>query len=170
MHFHSFLHLTKSSWFEVRGQRGMVTWVVEVTEFNSEARCDLWGHFETAMASKASEMASKGNTHGYQGDLWCWFQIQRQFISLRPLRPFGGCHSLRTTMRSQSQRNQYFPTNLHNSNYFTAVGPLDKFPILFEYHLVKTVDNAHINYWYIFTLPWLYPSMYCEGTHCTEGG
>ena len=37
---------------EFRGQGGIVTWVIEVTEFNSEVRCDLRGHLEVAMASE----------------------------------------------------------------------------------------------------------------------
>ena len=40
-----------------RGQGGMVTQVIEVTEFNSEVRCDLRGHLEVAMASEATKMA-----------------------------------------------------------------------------------------------------------------
>ena len=35
----------------------MGTKVVEVTEFNSEVRCDLRGCFEAAMASEAIKMA-----------------------------------------------------------------------------------------------------------------
>ena len=41
----------------------MATWVIEVTEFNSEARCDLRGCLEAAMASEATKMAIKGNMH-----------------------------------------------------------------------------------------------------------
>ena len=41
----------------------MATWVIEVTEFNSEARCDLQGCLEAAMASEATKMAIRGNMH-----------------------------------------------------------------------------------------------------------
>ena len=41
----------------------MVTWVIEVTEFNSEAICDLRGRLETAMASEATKMAVIGIMH-----------------------------------------------------------------------------------------------------------
>ena len=41
----------------------MATWVIEVTEFNSEARCDLRGHLEAAMASEATKMAIRCNIH-----------------------------------------------------------------------------------------------------------
>ena len=41
----------------------MATWVIEVTEFNSEARCDLRGCLEAAMASEATKMAIRGNMH-----------------------------------------------------------------------------------------------------------
>ena len=46
-----------------RGQISMATWAIEVTEFNSEARCDLRGHLEAAMASEATKMAIRGNMH-----------------------------------------------------------------------------------------------------------
>ena len=46
-----------------RGQGGMVTQVIEVTEFNSEVRCDLRGRLEAAMASEATKMAVRGNMH-----------------------------------------------------------------------------------------------------------
>ena len=46
-----------------RGQISMATWVIEVTEFNSEARCDLRGCLEAAMASEATKMAIRGNMH-----------------------------------------------------------------------------------------------------------
>ena len=45
------------------GQRDMGTYVIEVTEFNFEARCDLRGHLEAAMASEATKMAVRGNMH-----------------------------------------------------------------------------------------------------------
>ena len=35
-----------------RGQISMATWVTEVTEFDYEARCDLQGCLEAAMASE----------------------------------------------------------------------------------------------------------------------
>ena len=47
----------------LRGQISMATWVIEVTEFNSEARCDIRGHLEVAMASEATKMAVRGNMH-----------------------------------------------------------------------------------------------------------
>ena len=39
----------------------MATWVIEVTEFNSEARCDLRGCLEAAMASEALTTDVRGN-------------------------------------------------------------------------------------------------------------
>ena len=47
----------------VRGNMHMDIRVVEVTEFNSEVRCDLRGHLELAMASEATKMAVGGNMH-----------------------------------------------------------------------------------------------------------
>ena len=41
----------------------MATWVIEVTEFNSEARCDLRGRLEATMASEAVKMAIRGTMH-----------------------------------------------------------------------------------------------------------
>ena len=46
-----------------RGQEGIVTWVIEVTEFNSEVICDLVGRLEAIMASEAIKMAVRGNMH-----------------------------------------------------------------------------------------------------------
>ena len=46
-----------------RGQGSMATWVIEVTEFNSEVRCDLRGCLEAAMASEATKMAVRGTMH-----------------------------------------------------------------------------------------------------------
>ena len=43
-----------------RGQISMATWVIEVTEFNSKARCDLRGCLEAAMASEVTKMAVRG--------------------------------------------------------------------------------------------------------------
>ena len=39
-----------------RGQRSMATWVIEVTEFKYEDRCDLRGHLDAAMASEATKI------------------------------------------------------------------------------------------------------------------
>ena len=47
----------------VRGQRDMGTQVIEVTEFDSQVRCDLRGRLEAAMASEATKMAVRGNMH-----------------------------------------------------------------------------------------------------------
>ena len=44
-------------------RRDMGTYVIKVTQFNSEVRCDLRGHFEAAMASEATKMAVRGNMH-----------------------------------------------------------------------------------------------------------
>ena len=41
----------------------MVPLVIEVTEPNSEARCDLRGCLEAAMASEVHNMAVRGNMH-----------------------------------------------------------------------------------------------------------
>ena len=46
-----------------RGQISMATWVIEVTEFDYEVRCDLRGSLEAAMASEATKMAVRGNMH-----------------------------------------------------------------------------------------------------------
>ena len=46
-----------------RGQISIATWVIDVTEFNSKARCDLRGRLEAAMASEATKMAIRGNMH-----------------------------------------------------------------------------------------------------------
>ena len=46
-----------------RGQISMATWVIEVTEFDYEAKCDLRGCLEAAMASEATKMAVRGNMH-----------------------------------------------------------------------------------------------------------
>ena len=56
----------------IRGQESMVTYAIEVTEFNSEVRCYLPGCLEAAMASEVTKMAVRGNKHidtqipGYQ--------------------------------------------------------------------------------------------------------
>ena len=47
----------------VRGNMHIDTKVVEVTEFNSEVRCDLRGRLEAAMALEATGMAVRGNIH-----------------------------------------------------------------------------------------------------------
>ena len=41
----------------VRSNMHIDDMVIEVTEFNSEVRCDLQGCFEAAMASEATKMA-----------------------------------------------------------------------------------------------------------------
>ena len=41
----------------------MATWVIEVTEFDCEARCDLRGCLEAVVASEATKMAVRGNMH-----------------------------------------------------------------------------------------------------------
>ena len=46
-----------------RGQISMATWVIEVTEFDYEVRCDLRGCLEAAMASEATKMAVIGIMH-----------------------------------------------------------------------------------------------------------
>ena len=46
-----------------RGKKTMGTWVIEVTEFDYEVRCDLWGCLEAIMASEATKMAVRGNMH-----------------------------------------------------------------------------------------------------------
>ena len=80
----------KSEMATVRGQRAMGSWAIEVTEFNSEARCDLRGHLEATMASEATKMAVRSNMHmdtrvfeiaDFKSEVKC---------DLRPLRPFGG--------------------------------------------------------------------------------
>ena len=46
------------------GQRNMGTWVIKVTDFNSEARYDLRGHLEASMAPEATKiMAGRDNVH-----------------------------------------------------------------------------------------------------------
>ena len=47
----------------VRSNTHMDTRVVEVTDLNSEVRCDLRGCLEAAMASEAIKMAVRGNMH-----------------------------------------------------------------------------------------------------------
>ena len=42
----------------------MGTWVINVTDFNSEARYDLRGHLEASMAPEATKiMAGSDNVH-----------------------------------------------------------------------------------------------------------
>ena len=43
------------------GQRSFATYVIEVTEFNSEARCNLRGRLEATMASEVTKMDVIGN-------------------------------------------------------------------------------------------------------------
>ena len=47
----------------VRGNMHIDTRVVDVTEFNSEVKCDLLGRLEAAMASEAIKMAFRDNMH-----------------------------------------------------------------------------------------------------------
>ena len=47
----------------VRGNMHMDIRVVDVTEFNSEVRCNLQGRLKAAMASGAIKMAVRGNMH-----------------------------------------------------------------------------------------------------------
>ena len=56
---------SKASKMPVRGNMHMDTRVVEVTEFNSEVRCDLRGRLEATMASEATKMAVGGNMNMY---------------------------------------------------------------------------------------------------------
>ena len=46
----------------MRGQRGMITYVIEVTEFNFEVRSKLRGHLEAIMASEAVGGNMNNNT------------------------------------------------------------------------------------------------------------
>ena len=39
------------------------TYEIEVTEFKSKVRFDLWGHLEVGMVSEATEMIVRGNIH-----------------------------------------------------------------------------------------------------------
>ena len=41
----------------------MATWVIEVTDFDSQVRCELRGHLEATMASDSTKMAVLGNMH-----------------------------------------------------------------------------------------------------------
>ena len=50
-----------------RGQISMATWVIEVTELDYEARHDLRGCLEAAMASEATKMAVICNVHNVLG-------------------------------------------------------------------------------------------------------
>ena len=47
----------------VRGNMHMDTRVVEVTEFNSEVRCDLRGCMQAVETSEVIKMAVRGNMH-----------------------------------------------------------------------------------------------------------
>ena len=47
----------------IRGQESMVTYAIEVTEFNSEVRCYLPGCLEAAMASEVTKIDVRGNMH-----------------------------------------------------------------------------------------------------------
>ena len=46
-----------------RRPRDMGSWVIEVTEFDFEVRCDLRGCLEATMASEVTKMAVRGNMH-----------------------------------------------------------------------------------------------------------
>ena len=46
-------------------QKGMATWVIEVTELKFEAWCDLQGQLEVTMASEATNMAVRADMHIY---------------------------------------------------------------------------------------------------------
>ena len=46
-----------------RGQISTDIWVIKITEFNSEVRCDLRGYLEAIMTSGATKMAIRGNMH-----------------------------------------------------------------------------------------------------------
>ena len=41
----------------------MATWVIGVTEFKSEVRCDLGGHLEAIVACEAIKMDVRCNMH-----------------------------------------------------------------------------------------------------------
>ena len=47
----------------LRGQRSTFSYVIEVTKFNSEDICDLWGCLEAAMVLEASKIVVKDNMH-----------------------------------------------------------------------------------------------------------
>ena len=47
----------------IRGQKSMVTYVIEVTELNFEVRSDLRGRLEAAMASEAVEGSWRQYAH-----------------------------------------------------------------------------------------------------------
>ena len=55
----------------IRGQKSMVTYVIEVTELNFEVRCDLRGCLEATMASEAVGGCSRQYAHGYRGNQGC---------------------------------------------------------------------------------------------------
>ena len=63
----------------------METYVIKVTEFNSEVRWDLRGRLEDVMASEATKMAVIGNMHmdtrvvevtGFNSKVRCYLQGQ----------------------------------------------------------------------------------------------
>ena len=45
----------------INAQRGMATWIIEVTKLKFEAGCDLQGQMEVTMASEATNMAVRAN-------------------------------------------------------------------------------------------------------------
>ena len=56
----------------IRGQKSMVTYVIEITEFNFEVRSD---RLEVTMASEAVGGSWRQYAHGYRGNQGCRFQI-----------------------------------------------------------------------------------------------
>ena len=45
----------------INAQKGMATWIINVTELKFEAWCDLQGQLEVTMASEATNMAVRAN-------------------------------------------------------------------------------------------------------------
>ena len=52
-----------------RGQKSIISTVIEAIEFKFEVRNDLSGHMEAAIASEATKMANPGNMHINAGEL-----------------------------------------------------------------------------------------------------
>ena len=66
----------------------------EFTEFKSMTGCDLWGHFEAAMASETTKMALEGNMHIYNMVIKAaGFKFEARCE--QGAKPFGGHHILR---------------------------------------------------------------------------
>ena len=55
----------------IRGQKSMVTYVIEVTELNFGVRCDPRVCLEATMASEAVGGCSRQYAHGYRGNQSC---------------------------------------------------------------------------------------------------